>query len=50
MGKMKQEWQEVRELLEKMTVEQLEEFVSTVERLAEAKKGGSLHEPSENLQ
>jgi uncharacterized protein (UPF0335 family) len=50
MGKMKQEWQKINDLLENMTEEQLEDFVFTVERLAEAKKGGSLHEPNENLQ
>jgi hypothetical protein len=50
MGKMKQEWQEVREMLEGMSEEQLEQFVQVVEKMAIAKKGASLHETNQTLQ
>lgn len=50
MGKMKEEWQEIREMLEKMSEKQIEDFVKTVEKMALAKKGGSLHETSQILQ
>ena len=40
----------VKELLEKMSIEQIEEFISAVEVLGKAKKAGMLFDNYENLQ
>jgi hypothetical protein len=43
-------WSEVRKLLKEMTLEELEEFMSTIEVLGRAKKASMLFESNENLQ
>ena len=48
--KMHEDWSEVRDLLEKMTIEQIEEFISAIEVLGKAKKAGMLFDNYENLQ
>ena len=48
--KLHEDWSEVKELLEKMSIEQIEEFISAVEVLGKAKKAGMLFDNYENLQ
>jgi hypothetical protein len=43
-------WPEVRKMLKEMTLEELEQFMSTVEVLGRAKKASMLFESNENLQ
>ena len=48
--KLHEDWSEVKELLEKMSIEQIEEFINAVEVLGKAKKAGMLFDNYENLQ
>jgi len=48
--KLVENWSEVKGLLEKMTIEQIEEFVEAIEALGKAKKAGMLFDNYEILQ
>jgi hypothetical protein len=48
--KMHEDWSEVRDLLEKMSIEQIKEFMSAIKVLGKAKKAGMLFDNYENLQ